>query len=115
MTAGNDIANGRASSLTETSCCSLSRASKARRVGSASAPKVRSSASSKYFTMRLSLGSRLCVVNPRPPKIAISEVQKPVNSRSRARMMASRCSAIDPDALPSTDFRTVTSSCITTT
>jgi hypothetical protein len=44
MTAGSDIANGLASSLTEMSSASLSRASKARRVGSASAEKVRSRA-----------------------------------------------------------------------
>ncbi len=46
MTAGSDIANGRASSLTEMLTRSPSRASNARRVGSASAPKVRLSRSS---------------------------------------------------------------------
>lgn len=45
MTAGNDIANGLASSLIDTLSVSLRRASKARRVGSASAAKVRSSGS----------------------------------------------------------------------
>jgi len=42
MTAGSDIENGLANSLTDTFSFSLSRASKARRVGSASAAKVRS-------------------------------------------------------------------------
>lgn len=45
MTAGSDIANGSANSLTEMPSCSFSRASSARRVGSARALKVRSSAS----------------------------------------------------------------------
>ena len=45
MIAGNDIANGCASSLTEMPSCLPSRASNARRVGSASAAKVRSRAS----------------------------------------------------------------------
>jgi hypothetical protein len=44
MTAGSDIAKGLASSLTDTSLASLRRASSARRVGSASAAKVRSRA-----------------------------------------------------------------------
>lgn len=43
MTAGSDISNGCASSLILTASLSLSRASSARRVGSASAAKVRSS------------------------------------------------------------------------
>jgi hypothetical protein len=43
MIAGNDIANGCASALTERLGWSPSRASSARRVGSASAAKVRSS------------------------------------------------------------------------
>ena len=42
MTAGSDIANGCASSLTEMLSWPPSRASSARRVGSASAAKVRS-------------------------------------------------------------------------
>jgi len=45
MIAGSDIGNGRARSLTETFSVSLRRASSARRVGSASAAKVRSSGS----------------------------------------------------------------------
>ncbi len=44
ITAGSDMANGLASSLTEMASRSLSWASNARRVGSASAAKVRSSA-----------------------------------------------------------------------
>jgi hypothetical protein len=46
MIAGSDIANGWASSLTEMLSFSTSRASKARRVGSERAAKVRSSAAS---------------------------------------------------------------------
>ena len=42
MIAGSDIANGSASALTESASRSESRASSARRVGSASAAKVRS-------------------------------------------------------------------------
>jgi len=42
MIAGSDIENGFANSLTDKSFFSLSRASRARRVGSASAAKVRS-------------------------------------------------------------------------
>ncbi len=45
MIAGSDIGNGRANSLTDTSFSSPSRAMSARRVGSASAAKVRSSGS----------------------------------------------------------------------
>ena len=44
MTAGSEIGNGLANSLTDTLSCSLSCATSARRVGSASAEKVRSSA-----------------------------------------------------------------------
>ncbi len=44
ITAGSDMANGLASSLTEMLSVSLKRASMARRVGSASAAKVRSRA-----------------------------------------------------------------------
>ncbi len=40
MTAGSDMENGLASSLTETLSVSLKRANSARRVGSASAAKV---------------------------------------------------------------------------
>jgi hypothetical protein len=47
MIAGSDTGNGRASSLTERLCCSPSRASSARRVGSASAAKVRSNEASE--------------------------------------------------------------------
>ena len=43
MMAGSDTGNGRANSLTDTESCSPSRASSARRVGSANAAKVRSS------------------------------------------------------------------------
>ena len=43
ITAGSDIENGRASSLTEKLCRSLRRATSARRVESESAAKVRSS------------------------------------------------------------------------
>ena len=43
MTAGSDIGNGAASSLTDRSGCSASRITSARRVGSESAANVRSS------------------------------------------------------------------------
>jgi hypothetical protein len=43
MIAGSDIANGAASSLTDSPGCSASRITKARRVASDSAAKVRSS------------------------------------------------------------------------
>ena len=46
MTAGSDIANGAANSLTDRSGCSASRITSARRVGSDKAAKVRSSAGS---------------------------------------------------------------------
>ena len=52
MTAGSDIANGWASSLTEMLSRLPSRASSARRVGSASAAKVRFRISSLYLTIR---------------------------------------------------------------
>jgi hypothetical protein len=51
MTAGNDIENGLANSLTDRPLSSLSRASSARRVGSESAANVRSKAASLYLTM----------------------------------------------------------------
>jgi len=44
MIAGNDTENGAASALTDKPGCSASRTTSARRVGSASAAKVRSSA-----------------------------------------------------------------------
>jgi len=45
ITAGSDMAKGLANSLTDTLSVSLRRVSRARRVGSASAAKVRSSGS----------------------------------------------------------------------
>ena len=55
MTAGSEIANGAASSLTDRSGAAASRITSARRVGSASAAKVRSSAAGESFTMWLSI------------------------------------------------------------
>ena len=55
ITAGSDIGSGRASSLTEALIPLFSRARSARRVGSASAAKVRSSISSEYLTIRLTI------------------------------------------------------------
>ncbi|AJZ60138.1 hypothetical protein OI25_205 [Paraburkholderia fungorum] len=55
ITAGNDIAKGSASSLTDRSFTPDRRASNARRVGSDSAAKVRSSNASLNLTMRLSI------------------------------------------------------------
>jgi hypothetical protein len=51
MIAGNDTANGLASALTDRSGSVASRASSARRVGSASAAKVRSSGAGLNLTM----------------------------------------------------------------
>ncbi|MGF6903073.1 hypothetical protein P3T22_004359 [Paraburkholderia sp. GAS348] len=59
ITAGKDIAKGSASSLTDRSLSSDRRASNARRVGSDSAAKVRSSSISLNLTMRLSIETRV--------------------------------------------------------
>ena len=59
MIAGSEIGNGAASSLTERVSRSPSRASNARRVGSDSAAKVRSSASPLYLTIVFSIGAKL--------------------------------------------------------
>lgn len=59
MIAGSDIANGWASSLTENVSRSESRASSARRVGSASAAKVRSKICSEYLTMWFSISANV--------------------------------------------------------
>src|SRR5680860_851435 len=53
--AGSDMANGSASSLTDSALRSSSRASSARRVGSARAAKVRSRTASEYLTIRLTV------------------------------------------------------------
>jgi hypothetical protein len=55
MTAGSDIENGAASSVTEMSGCSASRITSARRVGSESAAKVRSSVASEKLTIWFSI------------------------------------------------------------
>lgn len=55
ITAGNDMANGCASSLTDKSAPADRRARSARRVGSARAVNVRFKAASEYLTMKLSL------------------------------------------------------------
>jgi hypothetical protein len=64
MIAGSDIANGCASSLTESVSRLPSRATRARRVGSASAAKVRSNVSSLYLTMRFSIFADILVSSP---------------------------------------------------
>ncbi len=56
MIAGNDTANGAANSLTDKSGASASRITNARRVGSASAANVRSSAELETLTIWLSIG-----------------------------------------------------------
>jgi hypothetical protein len=58
MIAGSDISNGAASSLTDRSGSAASRITKARRVGSDSAAKVRSSASFESLTMWFSIERR---------------------------------------------------------
>jgi hypothetical protein len=57
MTAGSDIENGAASSVTEISGCPASRITSARRVGSESAAKVRSRAASENLTIWFSIGA----------------------------------------------------------
>jgi hypothetical protein len=59
MTAGSDIVNGAASSLTDRPGCLASRITSVRRVGSDSAAKVRSRAGSKNLTIWFSIGRRL--------------------------------------------------------
>jgi len=59
ITAGSDIANGAASSLTDNPGCCASRITSARRVASDSAAKVRSSGSALNFTMWLSIMATL--------------------------------------------------------
>jgi len=67
MTAGSDIENGCARSLTERpSSFSLSRISSARRVGSESAANVRSSVFSLNLTIWLSVEGARRVVNSCP-------------------------------------------------
>jgi len=56
MMAGSDSANGSASALIDRPGCSASRVNKARRVGSASAAKVRSSGALSNLTIELSIG-----------------------------------------------------------
>ena len=51
MIAGSDTLNGSASALTDRPGCSASRINNARRVGSASAAKVRSSGALLYLTI----------------------------------------------------------------
>jgi|GEM_PF-2073480 len=58
MTAGSDIANGAANSLTDRSGAAASRITNARRVGSASAAKVRSRAASENLTIWFSIKAR---------------------------------------------------------
>ncbi len=55
MTAGSEIEKGSASSLIESVSASPSRASRARRVGSARAANVRSRSGGEKLTMRLSV------------------------------------------------------------
>jgi hypothetical protein len=61
MMAGSDTANGAASLLTDRSGSSASRITSARRVGSASAAKVRSSAELETLTMWLSIEASAAV------------------------------------------------------
>ena len=57
-TAGSDISNGSASSLTESALLASNCARSARRVGSARAAKVRSSSAALYLTIWLSYGGQ---------------------------------------------------------
>jgi hypothetical protein len=65
MMAGSDTLKGSASALTERFGASASRANKARRVGSASAAKVRSSGVLLYLTMWLRIGRRRALSSAR--------------------------------------------------
>ena len=67
MIAGSDIEKGCANSLTKMPSCLPSRVSSARRVGSASAAKVRSRASSLYLTIWFSIGAAKETVKWFPP------------------------------------------------
>ena len=69
MTAGREIGNGRASSLTDRLFRSPSCASSARRVGSAKAAKVRSRSLSTYLTIELSISAphHACQAAPNAP------------------------------------------------
>jgi hypothetical protein len=79
ITAGNDMANGSASSLTDSSLRDK-RASSARRVGSDNAAKVRSSSASLNLTMRLSIETRMRMSRTGPHFIETCE-----NTRRRTR------------------------------
>ena len=68
MIAGSDTSNGSASTLTERSGCAASRATNARRVGSASAAKVRSSGSELNLTIWLSIEAKQTLSSLRRPK-----------------------------------------------
>jgi len=63
MTAGNEIGNGFASRLTDRPGSAASRITSARRVGSASAAKVRSRAGLETLTMWLTIGRAGGAVN----------------------------------------------------
>jgi hypothetical protein len=69
MIAGSDMSNGAASSLTDRSGTAASRVTSARRVGSDSAAKVRSSVASKNLTIWFSI-KRLRACQPVFPAFA---------------------------------------------
>lgn len=71
ITAGSDIGIGAANSLIERLSASPKRANSARRVGSDSAAKVRLSATSRYLTMKLSIGGYASAVKARHARVRI--------------------------------------------
>ena len=89
ITAGSDIACGRASSDTDTLSASASRATIARRVGSASAAKVRSRTGCGYLTMGLSIAQSGALVKSRSGAVILTE-------RSESRDLHPRAGAMDP-------------------
>jgi hypothetical protein len=89
ITAGSDIACGRASSDTDTLSASASRATIARRVGSASAAKVRSRTGCGYLTMGLSIAQSGALVKSRSGAVILAE-------RSESRDLHPRAGAMDP-------------------
>ena len=85
MTAGNEIGNGFASRLTDRPGSAASRITSARRVGSASAAKVRSRAGLETLTMWLSIvrGRRRCqrAFGQRAGKLRACRVQCAIAAR----------------------------------
>jgi hypothetical protein len=101
MTAGNDTANGAASSLTDRSGCSASRITRARRVGSDSAAKVRSSAVLRRLTIWFSIEPAAAVSTAGSPGFAALETGYLVAASSATAALTSFTpSSLDHSAGP---------------